>query len=171
VSGILRSGRLHLALRLVVGLYFVYASLDKIADPAAFARIVYQWQVLGPIPSNLLAVVLPWVELLAGGLLIVGAWTREASGVVAVLLVVFLVAAGLVLARGIDVDNCGCTSVTATEAETGWPPAWMRGVGWYLVTRNLLLLAGALVLFSATPRATAREAAPADAAGAESSAT
>jgi uncharacterized membrane protein YphA (DoxX/SURF4 family) len=169
VRGILRSGRLHLTLRLVIGLYFVYASLDKIADPAAFARIVYQWQVLGPIPSNLVAVVLPWVELLVGTLLIVGAWTREAAGVVAVLLVVFLVAAGLVLARGIDVDNCGCTSVTATATDTGWPPVWMRGVGWYLVTRNLILLAGALVLFSVTPRAAAPDAGAVETAGVESS--
>jgi uncharacterized membrane protein YphA (DoxX/SURF4 family) len=164
VSGFLRWQPLHLTLRLLIGLYFVYASIDKIADPAAFARIVYQWQVLGPIPSNLLAVVLPWVELLAGALLIVGAWTRDAAGVVAVLLIVFLAAAGLVLARGIDVDNCGCTSVTAAVSDTGWPPPWMRGVGWYLVTRNVLLLAGALVLLAA-PTRTAVEAA-----GVESSA-
>jgi uncharacterized membrane protein YphA (DoxX/SURF4 family) len=153
VSGILKSPRLHLALRLFIGLYFVYASLDKIADPAAFARIVYQWQVVGPIPSNLVAVPLPWVELIAGVLLILGLWTRPAAGVVAVMLIVFLVAAGFVLARGIDVDNCGCTSVTATEADAGWPPMWTRGVGWYLVARNLILLAGALVLFGETPRA------------------
>ncbi len=30
----------------------------------------------------------------------------------------------------------------------------MRGVGWYLITRNLILLAGSLVLFSVAPRAT-----------------
>lgn len=153
MNDILRSPRLHLLLRLFIGLYFVYASLDKIADPEAFARIVYQWQVVGPIPSNLVAVVLPWVELIAGILLIAGIWTRDAAGVVAVMLVIFIVAAGFVLARGIDVDNCGCTSVTAAEAETGWPPTWMRGVGWYLVTRNLILLAGSLVLFSVAPRA------------------
>jgi uncharacterized membrane protein YphA (DoxX/SURF4 family) len=151
VSGLLRSPRLHLVLRLVLGLYFVYASLDKIADPAAFARIVYQWQVVGPVPSNMVAVVLPWVESVAGLLLIAGVWTRDAAGVVAVMLVVFLVAAGLVLARGIDVDNCGCTSVTAAETDTGWPPTWMRGVGWYLIIRNLLMLAGALVLFGVEP--------------------
>lgn len=155
MSDILRSPRLHLLLRLFIGLYFVYASLDKIADPEAFARIVYQWQVVGPIPSNLVAVVLPWVELIAGILLVAGIWTRPAAGVVAVMLVVFLVAAGFVLARGIDVDNCGCTSVTAAEAETGWPPDWMRGVGGYLLTRNLILLTGALVLFSVVPRAAA----------------
>jgi uncharacterized membrane protein YphA (DoxX/SURF4 family) len=147
----LRSPRLHLVVRVLLGLVFVYASLDKIADPGAFARIVYQWQVLGPVPSNLVAVTLPWVELVAGVLLVAGVWRREASSVVAVMLVVFIVAAVLVLARGIDVDNCGCTSVAAASAAPSWPPEWMRGVGWFLIGRNLVLLAGALLLVVVEP--------------------
>jgi uncharacterized membrane protein YphA (DoxX/SURF4 family) len=131
---------------------FVCASLDKIADPAGFARIVYQWQTLGPVPSNLVAVILPWIELLAGLLLIAGVWKREAAAVVAVLLVVFIVAAVGVLVRGIDVDNCGCTSVAAASTAPAWPPDWMRGVGWFLIARNLVLLAGALVLVFVEPR-------------------
>ena len=149
---LLRSPRLHVLLRVLLGLVFVYASLDKIADPAGFARIVYQWQTVGPIPSNLVAVILPWIELLAGLLLIVGIWKREAAAVVAVMLIVFIVAAVGVLARGIDVDNCGCTSVAAASTAPAWPPDWMRGVGWYLITRNLVLLAGALVLIFVEPR-------------------
>ena len=89
LASALRSPRLQLVLRVFLGLYFVHASLDKIADPPAFARIVYQWQVLGPIPSNIVAVTLPWVELLAGLLLIVGIWKRDAAAVVAVMLGVF----------------------------------------------------------------------------------
>ena len=159
LASALRSPRLQLVLRVLLGLYFVHASLDKIADPPAFARIVYQWQVLGPIPSNIVAVTLPWVELLAGLLLIVGIWKRDAAAVVAVMLGVFLVAAGLVLARGIDVENCGCTSVAASAAS--WLPPWMQGVGWYLVTRNLLMLGAALVLAFVQPRpARAPESAP-----------
>ena len=151
MKDMLRSPALHLVVRLLLGLVFVYASLDKIADPAAFARIVYQWQVLGPVASNVVAVTLPWVELLAGLLLVVGAWKRDAAAVVAVMLVVFIVAAVFVLARGIDVDNCGCTSVAAAGAAPSWPPAWMRGVGWYLITRNLVMLAGALLLVFVEP--------------------
>ena len=146
MNDLLRSPRVQLLLRVLLGLVFVYASLDKIADPAGFARIVYQWQILAPVASNLVAVTLPWVELVAGLLLVVGAWKRDAAAVVAVMLVVFIVAAGLVLARGIDVDNCGCTSVAAAGTAPSWPPDWMRGVGWYLITRNLVMLSGALVL-------------------------
>ncbi len=113
---------------------------------------MYQWQVAGPVPSNLVAVTLPWVELLAGALLVAGVWRREAALVIALLLVVFLAAAGSVLARGIDVENCGCTSLAKSEPASGWPPAWTRGVGWFLVTRNVVLLGVALVLAGGAPR-------------------
>jgi uncharacterized membrane protein YphA (DoxX/SURF4 family) len=152
VSQALRSPRLHLVVSLLLGLVFIYASLSKIAEPPAFARIVYQWQTLGPVPSNLLAVTLPWIELLAGLLLVVGVWRRDAAAVVAVLLIVFMGAAIGVLARGVDVDNCGCTSVAAASTAPTWPPDWMRGVGWFLIVRNLVLLAGALVLVFVQPR-------------------
>ena len=132
---------LHMALRLALGGFFVYASLDKIAAPVAFARIVYQWQILSPAPANLVAVVLPWVEALAGVLLIAGLWKREAAAVIAALLVVFILAAGSVMARGIDVENCGCVSTAKTEEK-----AWWTGVGWFLVARNLAMLGAALVL-------------------------
>jgi uncharacterized membrane protein YphA (DoxX/SURF4 family) len=153
----LRSPRLQLVLRLLLGAFFVYASLDKIASPAAFARIVYQWQVSGPLASNLVAVTLPWIELISGGLLIAGVWRREAALVIALLLVVFLAAAGSVLARGIDVLNCGCTSLAKTETPSAFPPPWTKGVGWFLVTRNLVMLGAALLLAGSEPR---REVAP-----------
>ena len=156
MSGLLRSPRLHLLLRLALGGVFVYASLDKIAEPAKFARIVYQWQVLGPLPSNLVAVTLPWIELVAGLLLLTGLRRRDAAGVLAVMLIVFIVAAVWVLAHGIEVDNCGCTSVADVPETGAWPPAWTRGVGWFLLTRNLVLLTGALVLLLVRPHTPGR---------------
>jgi putative oxidoreductase len=144
----LRNPVVQLVLRVALGGFFVYASLDKIANPAAFAKIVYQWQVVGPVPSNLVAIVLPWVELLSGLALIVGLWKREAALVVALMLVMFLGAAASVLARGIDVENCGCTSVSKSAE-----PSFFKGVGWFLVGRNLLMLASAVVLIAAPPRA------------------
>ena len=140
---------MHLALRVVIGAFFLHASLDKIAHPAAFAKIVYQWQVLGPVGSNLVAVLMPWVEAVAGVLLIAGLWRRESAAVIAGLLVVFIVAAASVMARGIDVENCGCTSVTAGhKAEK----SFFTGVGPFLILRNLVMLGGALLLVRAAPR-------------------
>jgi uncharacterized membrane protein YphA (DoxX/SURF4 family) len=146
VTWLARHPRAELALRLVLGGYFVFASLDKIWSPAAFAKIVYQWQVVGPVWSNLVAVILPWVEVLAGVLLLAGIWKRESALVIALMLVVFIVAAGSVMARGIDVENCGCVSVAKADSASSWPPAWTKGVGWFLVSRNVVLLGVALAL-------------------------
>ena len=108
--------------------------------------------MLGPIGSNLVAVFLPWIEALAGVLLIVGLWKRESAAVIAGLLVVFIAAAASVMARGIDVENCGCTSVTAGhKAEK----SFFTGVGTFLILRNLAMLGGALLLAgTASPAAT-----------------
>jgi putative oxidoreductase len=137
-----------MALRLALGGFFLYASLDKIANPAAFAKVVYQWQIFGPVPSNMVAVFLPWVEAVAGVLLVAGLWKRESALVIAVLLGVFIAAAAAVLARGIDVENCGCTSVSAAKSEKGF----FHGVGTFLILRNLVMLGAAAVLIAVPTR-------------------
>lgn len=127
---------------LVLGAVFVYASLDKIAKPLDFARILYHYQVIGPsatIPPlvpNLVAVTLPWVELVAGLLLIVGVLRREAAAVVGLLLVVFLATVGSALYRGINIENCGCFTVGGEG----------RRAGLLLIASDLALLAGAAFL-------------------------
>jgi len=146
---LLRHPAAHWLLALVVGGIFVYASLSKIADPRAFAKIVYHYQVIGPsaslgfVPANLVAVALPWLELIAGVLLIVGLWRREAAVVTAVMLGVFVVAVASTLARGIDIQNCGCFALDASG----------RSAGWKLIAGDFALLAAALVVAFVPPRA------------------
>ena len=153
----LRHPALQWLLGIALGAVFVYASLDKIEQPREFARIVYHYRLIGPsaalgfVPANTLAVTLPWVEALTGLLLIAGLWRREAALAAALLLVTFLVAVGWALAHGIDVENCGCFSVTGEG----------RAAGLKLVLQDLGLLALALVLVLVPPRA--REVAPAGA--------
>ena len=89
----------------------------------------------GSSPPTLVAVVLPWLEAVAGVLLVTGFWRREAAAVAGVLLAVFVVAVGYALARGIDVENCGCfTRRTAPAARAGWT----------LIASDLGLLAASL---------------------------
>ena len=139
---LLRHPAVHRLLAIALGGVFVYASLDKIADPRAFAKIVYHYQVIGPsatlgfVPANLVAVVLPWLELICGVLLVAGPWRREAAAVTAAMLAVFVAAVGSTLARGIDIRNCGCFALD----ESG------RAAGWMLIAGDLALLAAALVI-------------------------
>jgi len=122
----LRHPAVYWAVSIVLGAVFVYASLDKLAHPLDFARIVYRYRLAGPsaalgvVPANVLAVVLPWLEILTGLLLITGLWRREAAVVAAAMLVMFLTAVGYVMWAGIDVEHCGCFSVGGGGRRAGW---------------------------------------------------
>jgi uncharacterized membrane protein YphA (DoxX/SURF4 family) len=96
-----------LVARIVLGCVFVYASLDKIKHPEVFAEAVYNYQLSPGVAVNLVALWLPWLELLSGGLLVLGVWVRGSSLILSGLMVVFLTALGINLARGLDI-HCGC---------------------------------------------------------------
>jgi uncharacterized membrane protein YphA (DoxX/SURF4 family) len=115
--------------RLLVGALFVGAGVFKIAQPAAFAADIGNFRMVPREWVNLLAITLPWMEVVAGGLLLAGRWRRAAALVVTVLMVVFVVAVAQALARGLDV-RCGCFgTVGATR------------VGWLKLAENMALLA------------------------------
>lgn len=127
----------------ILGAVFIYASYDKILQPGEFARIIYRYQLVGPndvIPAllpNMIAVTLPWIELLTGLLLVFGVWRREAALTAGGLLVVFIIAVASTLVRGVDVQNCGCFSLG--------PEGRQAGGG--LILGDLLLLAMAAAVF------------------------
>ncbi len=121
-----REGRLALwrapwfvrACQVALGAVFVAAALPKIGDPASFARQVHNYRLLPVALENLLAILLPWIELVAGVCLVLGRYARGATWVAAALLGVFLVAIGQAVARDLDIE-CGCFG-TADAAEAGW---------------------------------------------------
>jgi len=121
---------------------FVVAALPKIADPPAFAHMIYNYRLLPGGLVNVLALVLPWVELFAGLALILGVWKKEAAVVAAVLLLVFIVAIGINLARGHAVD-CGCFDVRSAVKSREELLAEMK---WVLLRDLGLLLLAAQVL-------------------------
>jgi uncharacterized membrane protein YphA (DoxX/SURF4 family) len=121
---------LALACRVIVGLVFIYASLDKIAHPAEFARIVNNYRLLPHELINLAAILLPWIELGAGLLLLLGLFSRGSSLIISVMLVIFIAAISYNLARGLDF-NCGCFS-TGSDGMV---------IGWTKIGQNVILLA------------------------------
>ena len=111
--------RVVLIFRLILGVTFLYASLDKIAHPEQFARIVYNYKILPGFLINIFAVTLPWVELLAGLFLILGIFTESASLLISFLLVIFVIAISInVFIRGLDL-NCGCFSTNPAGKKEG----------------------------------------------------
>ncbi len=118
---------------------FIYASIDKIAQPAAFAKDVYNYQILPDSLVNLTALVMPWLELFLGLCLLAGIWLPGAVLTINGLLVVFLAALLFNLARGLDV-NCGCFSTGADAAA--------MSTTYYLIRDIAFLAIGAFLFVS-----------------------
>jgi hypothetical protein len=62
--------------RILLGFVFLFSSAGKIADPAAFAAIVNNYQLLSPKLVLATAVVLPWIEALCGLALVFGRFEK-----------------------------------------------------------------------------------------------
>ena len=106
-----------LVLRIVLGCVFIYASLDKIRHPDLFAEAVYNYQLLPDVTVNLVAISLPWLELLGGSLLVLGLWMEGSILILSGLMVIFIGALGINLARGLDV-HCGCFITQSSDPIT-----------------------------------------------------
>lgn len=114
--------------RLVVGGVFIYASLDKLQHPAAFAQVIHNYRM---VPYSLLhssAVLLPVVEFVVGLALVLGVQRRGAALLSGLLLVVFMVGITTALIRGLDI-SCGCFNTDGGH-----------GVGLSLLFRDAILL-------------------------------
>ncbi|MFK4764584.1 MauE/DoxX family redox-associated membrane protein [Desulfobaculum sp. SPO524] len=117
---------LAVAFRLYLGGLFIYASIYKITYPAVFAESIANYQIVPYALVGVMAVVLPWVELLCGILLIVGVRSRSACAFICAMLVMFLSAVVWVLVADIPV-GCGCFH--SQEDPISWLTA-LRDAGW-----------------------------------------
>lgn len=106
---------LGLAARLYLGFVFMYASIHKIADPSAFALDVATYQFLPLSLVNITALMLPWVELIAGILIAIGFRTGAAALLIFGMMAAFMIALAWALYLGLDM-SCGCFA-SSSEAD------------------------------------------------------
>lgn len=97
--------------RVVIAGLFLFAAWQKLFDPNAgpqkFALAINSFKILPEHLVHLATGVIPWLEVLCAGLVLVGVWTRAAATVLTLLLVGFTAAVISVLLRGMNV-SCGC---------------------------------------------------------------
>ena len=107
---------LLLAARIILGGIFVFAAYTKLHFNGAwhlgdyyffFAMTIDSYQMLPLSVVQMMAHVLPWVELGFGALLIVGAGVRWVGALTSALLLVFIGAMTRAWMLGLEI-NCGC---------------------------------------------------------------
>lgn len=97
-------------------------------NPAAFARVVYRFDLLPSFLVNAVALVIPWIEIVvAGALLFVPKYRASALWLAGVLLVIFTIGIGVNVTRD-SVFGCGCFSAFAPDGPVSWNSV-MRNLG------------------------------------------
>ena len=126
----------------LLGAVFGVAALPKLADPPAFAKAMHAYGLFPAWSIHPAALVLPWLELLAGAALCLGFRVRAAALWTATLLLAFVAALSLNLARRHPVD-CGCFDPHLSTRSADERLADMR---WTILRDLGLLLLAAQVL-------------------------
>lgn len=115
--------------RIFIGGYFLYAAIPKIIEPLAFATSISHYGLLPSWSVNAYALVLPWLELLIGGCLVIGYSIRTNAILAGLLILMFTAAVGYAVVLGLSID-CGCFGADGGEE-----------VSWFKVAKNLGMVA------------------------------
>lgn len=131
---------LLLLLRFILGFVFIYAGIEKTIEPGAFANSISNYKLIPEIFVNIIAITLPWIELITGILLIFGISVKENAMIISALLFLFIVMIAISLMRGLSID-CGCFGTVGGAK-----------IGMYKIIENILLLAigGHLIKYDST---------------------
>ena len=107
IKGILTHPYLALLFRLYIGGLFIYAGMYKINYTAEFAETIAGYGLVPYWAVNVLAVVLPWVELISGILLVIGVRVRSATVIIGAMLIMFTASMTINLLKDAPI-SCGC---------------------------------------------------------------
>jgi uncharacterized membrane protein YphA (DoxX/SURF4 family) len=121
-------------LRVALGVLFFAAGLLKVTHPEVLAATIAAFRLLPQPLVAPLAIALPYFEMILGGYLIAGLFTRVAAFLAAAQLAAFAAAIASVVVRGIS-TSCGCFGPSDTA-----PASWVD------VARDLALAAVALLV-------------------------
>ncbi len=140
-QSIINSSWIELAARWILGLTFIYASFHKILAPADFAKIVYGYGLFPHVFINLIAIIIPFLELVAGLALIIGFYPRSAAIIINGLLLAFMAALTINLIRGHEFD-CGCFSAEESGYSSSTEVTLVRDVIYFLLGLQVIFFSG-----------------------------
>lgn len=94
-------------IRLYVALVFILSGLDKINDLSTFSDAIVNYKLIPLSLVNIVAIIIPWIEVVAGTMLLLGIFIKENSIIIFSMLSVFTFAIFIALLKGLNID-CGC---------------------------------------------------------------
>lgn len=94
-------------IRLYVALVFILSGLDKINDLSTFSNAIENYKLLPLSWVNIVAIIIPWIEVVAGSMLLLGIFIKENSLIIFSMLSIFTLAIFIALLKGLNID-CGC---------------------------------------------------------------
>lgn len=137
IKTLLHNDYLNLVVRLFVGIVFIYASIDKIADPGQFARIVYNYHMLPGSLINIFALILPWVEMICGISLILGIYKEGSVLIFNLMVLAFIIGISVNIIRGVNLE-CGCFTVSS-KSRSNAIDLLIRDIGLLVLTVYLFI--------------------------------
>ncbi len=117
MNKILNSDILKIIARIMVGLVFLIFGLEKIPVPNVFAGEIMNYGFFPLFSVNLIAIFLPWVEVLVGIFVLLGIRLQSAATFSGILMILFIISVGIAMAKGLDI-SCGCSS--SHNIKVGW---------------------------------------------------
>lgn len=140
-QAIVNNSWIELAARWILGLTFIYASFHKILSPADFARIVFGYDLFPPVLINLIAIMIPFIELVAALALIIGFYPRSAAIIINLMLLAFIAVLTINIIRGHEFD-CGCFSAGQSGYTGSSEVTVLRDVFYFLCGMLIILFEG-----------------------------
>jgi putative oxidoreductase len=128
---------LSFLLRIYIGGIFIYASIHKIINPGSFALDIATYDILPLYLINIVAIILPYLEIVSGILIIIGPFQKEASILITGMMTVFLIALIIAIYKGIDA-SCGCFASQSVEEDPISYKTVIRDTLWLLIALYVL---------------------------------
>ncbi|GAC1437112.1 MAG: hypothetical protein NVSMB65_11320 [Chloroflexota bacterium] len=134
--------------RFVLALVFAISAVGKISAPGLFRTMVEEYHVLPHVLVTPFAYGLPWIEALLALYLILGLFLRFAGTATALLLIMFIGALAIQIARGTVAHGCGCLPAGGPLASLPMVE-WLAGgatIGAFDIIRDIVFLGFAVLV-------------------------
>ncbi len=122
-------------LRLAIGFTFLLSSVPKLVAPYLFLSSVLSYELVPGIAAKIIAIVLPWLELVIAAMFITNVAIPACFFVSIILCVMFTVVQSIAIHKGLFIP-CGCFGEATQQGSS---------VGYFSLARTGSLLAFSLI--------------------------